>query len=122
MKVIVDRDLCEGHARCVEAAPGVFEIGDDDEMRIIDENPGEERRRGEWQDRHRAADGRVGGLCRCLLGRPAGEGQRHGQDWRAASIASPIATRPTAPLSVWSPTTHPGVPEMPSWPAIAALA
>ena len=46
MKVIVDRDLCEGHARCVEAAPGVFEIGDDDEMHIIDENPGEERRRG----------------------------------------------------------------------------
>jgi ferredoxin len=45
MKVIVDRDLCEGHARCVEAAPAVFEIGDDDEMHVLDENPGEEQRR-----------------------------------------------------------------------------
>lgn len=44
MKVIVDRDLCEGHARCVEAAPAVFEIGDDDEMHVLDENPGEEQR------------------------------------------------------------------------------
>ena len=46
MKVIADRDLCEGHARCVEAAPAVFEIDDDDEMHIIDENPGEDQRRG----------------------------------------------------------------------------
>jgi ferredoxin len=45
MKVIVDRDLCEGHARCVETAPAVFEIGDDDEMHVLDENPGEEQRR-----------------------------------------------------------------------------
>jgi ferredoxin len=45
MKVIVDRDLCEGHARCVEAAPAVFEIGDDDEMHVLDENPGEDQRR-----------------------------------------------------------------------------
>lgn len=44
MKVIVDRDLCEGHARCVEAAPAVFEIGDDDEMHVLDENPGQEQR------------------------------------------------------------------------------
>ena len=46
MKVTVDRDLCEGHARCVEAAPAVFEIDDDDEMHILNENPGEEQRRG----------------------------------------------------------------------------
>ena len=44
MKVVVDRDLCEGHARCVAAAPAVFEIDDNDEMRIIDENPGEGQR------------------------------------------------------------------------------
>jgi ferredoxin len=44
MKVVVDRDLCEGHARCVEAAPAVFEIDADDEMHVIDENPGEEQR------------------------------------------------------------------------------
>jgi len=46
MKVAVDRDLCEGHARCVEAAPAVFEIDDDDEMHILNKNPGEEQRRG----------------------------------------------------------------------------
>jgi ferredoxin len=46
MKVVVDRDLCEGHARCVETAPAVFEIGVDDEMHVIDENPGEEQRHG----------------------------------------------------------------------------
>ena len=45
MKVIVDRDLCESHARCVEAAPDVFEIGDDDEMHVLDSDPGEEQRR-----------------------------------------------------------------------------
>ena len=44
MKVVVDRDLCEGHARCVEAAPAVFEIDDNDEMHVIDENPGAEQR------------------------------------------------------------------------------
>ena len=44
MKVIVDRDLCEGHARCVEAAPAVFEIGGDDEMNILNENPGDDQR------------------------------------------------------------------------------
>jgi ferredoxin len=44
MKVVVDRDLCEGHARCAEAAPAVFEIDDDDEMHVIEENPGEEQR------------------------------------------------------------------------------
>ena len=46
MKVVVDRDLCEGHARCVEAAPAVFEICDDDSMYILDENPGEDQRLG----------------------------------------------------------------------------
>jgi ferredoxin len=45
MKVIVDRDLCESHARCVELAPDVFEIGDDDEMHVLATDPGEERRR-----------------------------------------------------------------------------
>jgi ferredoxin len=45
MNVIVDRDLCEGHARCVEAAPAVFEIGDDDQMYLLDPNPGEDQRR-----------------------------------------------------------------------------
>jgi ferredoxin len=45
MKVVVDRDLCEAHGRCVEAAPAVFEIRDDDQMHILNENPGEDQRR-----------------------------------------------------------------------------
>ena len=44
MKVVVDRDLCESHGRCVEAAPAVFEIRDDDQMYVLDENPGEDLR------------------------------------------------------------------------------
>ena len=30
MKVIVDHSLCEGHAKCMENAPEVFEVRDDD--------------------------------------------------------------------------------------------
>ena len=30
MKVTVDHSLCEGHARCMENAPEVFEVRDDD--------------------------------------------------------------------------------------------
>ena len=30
MKVFVDHSLCEGHAKCMEAAPEVFDVRDDD--------------------------------------------------------------------------------------------
>ena len=30
MKVTVDHDRCEGHGKCVMAAPDVFELRDDD--------------------------------------------------------------------------------------------
>ena len=30
MKAIVDHSLCEGHAKCMENAPEVFEVRDDD--------------------------------------------------------------------------------------------
>lgn len=29
MRVIVDLDLCQGHGQCEDAAPDVFEVGDD---------------------------------------------------------------------------------------------
>jgi ferredoxin len=41
MKVAVDFDLCESNALCMEAAPEVFEVRDDDFLYIIDENPPE---------------------------------------------------------------------------------
>ena len=44
MKVIVDHSLCEGHARCMENAPEVFEVRDDDRSyAIIDVIPEELR-------------------------------------------------------------------------------
>jgi ferredoxin len=30
MKVTVDHDRCEGHGKCVTAAPKIFELRDDD--------------------------------------------------------------------------------------------
>lgn len=35
MKVIVNADMCEGHAKCVAAAPEVFELGDDEVSRVL---------------------------------------------------------------------------------------
>jgi ferredoxin len=44
MKIIVDRDRCEGNARCVAAAPEVFELRDDDQAYVLIERPGEDLR------------------------------------------------------------------------------
>ena len=41
MRVIVNRDLCEGNGECVKAAPEVFVVGDDDQARLLVERPGE---------------------------------------------------------------------------------
>src|SRR4030095_10724823 len=47
-RVVVDFDLCESNARCMEAAPEVFEVRDDDYLYILQERPPEElRARGE---------------------------------------------------------------------------
>jgi ferredoxin len=39
MRVVVNRDLCEGNAVCVKEAPEVFALGDDDQVRILSERP-----------------------------------------------------------------------------------
>lgn len=39
MRVVVDHTLCEGNGRCVEAAPGIFELRDDDRSYVIEERP-----------------------------------------------------------------------------------
>lgn len=39
MKVIVDHELCEGNGRCVEVAPQVFELRDDDLSYVLVEHP-----------------------------------------------------------------------------------
>ena len=38
-RVHVDRNLCEGHALCVELAPDVFDVGPDDQATCVDSPP-----------------------------------------------------------------------------------
>ena len=45
MKIQVDYDLCEANARCMEAAPEVFKVDDEDNLHILIESPGEDRRK-----------------------------------------------------------------------------
>ncbi len=44
MRVLVDFDLCESNALCMEAAPEVFVVRDDDLLYVLDDHPGEELR------------------------------------------------------------------------------
>jgi ferredoxin len=44
MRIVVDFDLCESNALCMEAAPEVFEVRDDDFLYVLDETPAEELR------------------------------------------------------------------------------
>jgi ferredoxin len=39
LKVVVDRDLCEVNGTCASVAPDVFEIGDDDQLRVLSPQP-----------------------------------------------------------------------------------
>lgn len=43
-KVVVDYDLCESNAICMQVAPEVFEVRDDDFLYVLDETPGEDSR------------------------------------------------------------------------------
>lgn len=44
MKIVVDYDLCESNAVCMQIAPEVFEVRDDDFLYVLNENPGEDLR------------------------------------------------------------------------------
>lgn len=44
MKVVVDFDLCESNAVCMDVAPEVFKVDDDDMLHILMENPSEDLR------------------------------------------------------------------------------
>lgn len=44
MRVVVNYDLCESNALCVDAAPEVFEVREDDQLYVLDENPSEDLR------------------------------------------------------------------------------
>ena len=45
MKVHVDMNLCQSHGECVFPAPDVFELGDDDVLRLEGGRPGRARAR-----------------------------------------------------------------------------
>jgi ferredoxin len=44
MRIVVDRDLCQGHGVCESEAPGVFEVGKDHQVIVLEERPPEDRR------------------------------------------------------------------------------
>ena len=44
MRVVVDYDLCESNAVCMNIAPEVFEVRDDDFLYVLDETPDESMR------------------------------------------------------------------------------
>jgi ferredoxin len=44
MRVVVNRTLCESFGVCTGVAPEVFDLGDDDILVILDENPSAEVR------------------------------------------------------------------------------
>ena len=43
-RVVVDFDLCESNAICMQVAPEVFEVRDDDFLYVLNEEPGEDMR------------------------------------------------------------------------------
>jgi ferredoxin len=43
-KIVVDFDLCESNAICMQVAPEVFEVRDDDFLYVLNETPGADMR------------------------------------------------------------------------------
>lgn len=43
-RVVVDYDLCESNAICMQVAPEVFEVRDDDFLYVLNETPGDDAR------------------------------------------------------------------------------
>jgi len=43
-RIVVDRDLCQGHGVCESEAPAVFSVSKDAVLTVLDESPPDERR------------------------------------------------------------------------------
>lgn len=52
MRIVVDRDRCEGLGMCEAMAHEFFEVGEDGTVTLLDEQPGEDHR----QDLQAAVD------------------------------------------------------------------
>lgn len=50
-KVVVDPHLCEGHALCLESAPGIFDLSEDDVATCV-----EQPARDQWDQVRAAVD------------------------------------------------------------------
>ena len=48
MKIVVDFDKCASNARCMKAAPEVFEVREDGFLYILQEDPPESLRSKTW--------------------------------------------------------------------------
>jgi ferredoxin len=44
MKIVIDWDLCQGHANCTGDAPEVFHVDDDGKLQVLLETPPESMR------------------------------------------------------------------------------
>jgi sterol 14-demethylase len=44
VRIVVDRDLCQGHGVCEGEAPNVFEVSKAGELTVLDERPAGDRR------------------------------------------------------------------------------
>ncbi len=44
MRIVVDYDLCESNAVCMQIAPHLFEVRDDDLLYVLNETPDESDR------------------------------------------------------------------------------
>ena len=44
MRVVVDLERCQSNAVCMDVAPEVFEVGDDNVLSLLDERPPEDLR------------------------------------------------------------------------------
>ena len=45
MKIVVNFDVCEANAICMGIAPEVFEVGEDDYLYVLNEEPDESMRK-----------------------------------------------------------------------------
>jgi ferredoxin len=43
-KIVVDYNRCESNGRCMQVAPDIFEVRDDDKLYLLNENPPESAR------------------------------------------------------------------------------
>jgi sterol 14-demethylase len=44
-RIVVDRDLCQGHGTCEGEAPDLFEVGKDRQVVVLEEHPDDAHRK-----------------------------------------------------------------------------